>query len=316
MPNARMHIVDAHQPGAFHITSRCVRLAWLSERDPLTGRDLSHRKRWIEERIATLAKAFSVAVYAYAVMANHVHLVVRTDPQAPQQWDAADVLQRWFSVSRRNEPDEARQLRIETSMGNEELIAKYRMRLGNLSWFMRFLNESIARAANAEDGCTGRFWEGRFHSKALLDVNAVLSGMAYVDLNPVRAGIVETPEAAKHVSIRRRFDAIRNGAPGTLLLPVFGTGPELAVSELEYLTLVDETGRRVRPDKPGAIGRSLPAIVSRLGMSERAWLKQVQGTESCYWRVIGRFESFVEKTAQLGQRWLKGCRLAAKLRST
>ena len=314
MTIARIHLIDAHTPGAFHIVTRCVRPARLSGVDPLSGRDCSHRKRWIEDRIAMLAERFSVAVYAYAVMSNHVHLVVQTDPQAPTQWDAAEVLRRWFDVSRRNEPEEARQRRIEAALGNEALIAKYRERLGSLSWFMRFLNEPIARAINAEDESTGHFWQGRFRSQALPDETAVLSAMAYVDLNPVRARVVDVPEAARHVSIRRRFDALRQGAPGTLLLPVLGTGPALSVSEREYLTLVDETGRTVREDKPGAIPRSLPAIVRRLGLSERAWLRQVQGTESCYWRVIGRFECFVEKAAQLGQRWLKGCRLAASLR--
>jgi hypothetical protein len=60
--------------------------------------------------------------------------------------------------------------------------ATYRARLGDLSWYMRVLNESISRMANAEDGVTGRFWEGRFKSHALLDEAAVLTAMAYVDL--------------------------------------------------------------------------------------------------------------------------------------
>jgi len=276
-----MHILDAHIPGAFLITSRCVRQARLCGHDEVSGRDLSHRKRWIEQRIAMLAERFSVAVYAYAVMENHLHLVVRTDPQAPAHWEAADVLRRWFDVSRGDEPPEARRQRIEAALGNEDLIAKYRERLGSLSWFMRFLSEPIARIANLEDGCTGRFWQGRFQAKALLDEPAALSGMVYVDLNPVRAGVVKTPEAAGHVSIRRRFEAMRHAVPGALLRPVLGSGPALSVSEQEYLTLVDETGRAVREDKPGAIPRSLPAIVARLGLSERAWLRQVQGTQSC-----------------------------------
>ena len=65
-------------------------------------------------------------------------------------------------------------------------------RLGSLSAFMQHLKQPIARRANIEDGVTGHFFEKRFYSGALLDEEALLTAMAYVDLNPVRAGICET----------------------------------------------------------------------------------------------------------------------------
>jgi len=77
-------------------------------------------------------------------------------------------------------------------LGNPERLTESRMRLGSLSWFMKALNEPIARQANREDGCKGKSWESRFKCQALLEEHAVLSCMAYVDLNPARAAICDT----------------------------------------------------------------------------------------------------------------------------
>ena len=134
----------------------------------------------------------------------------------------------------------------------------YKQRLIDISWFMRSLNEPIARQANQEDKCTGHFWEGRFKSQALLDEGALLSCMAYVDLNPVRAAIAPTPEQSDFTSIQLRIKAAINGTQPSALLSFTGNEHEskttgIQFSLQDYLTLVDETGRILRDDKRGAI---------------------------------------------------------------
>ncbi|WP_410174042.1 transposase, partial [Microbulbifer thermotolerans] len=159
----------------------------------------------------------------------------------------------------------------------EELAAEWRARLMDISWFMRMLNESIARQANREDGCTGRFWEGRFKSQALLDERALAACMAYVDLNPIRAKIADTPETADHTSIQRRISEAQDGKQPPQLFPFAGNPREsipvgLPFQLQDYLELVDWSGRCLREDKRGAIDEQLPPILERLQINPRYWL--------------------------------------------
>jgi hypothetical protein len=320
MTAPRSQLIDPSTPGFFHCVSRCVRRAFLCGADAYTGQSFEHRRQWVEDRLLELADAFAVGLYAYAVMSNHLHVVLYVDPLAAEAWSAEEVAERWarlFPVRIDGEIDpEACQLRQQALSGNAERIAEVRRRLGSVSWFMRCLSEPIARRANREDGCSGRFWEGRFKCQALLDEAAVAACMAYVDLNPVRAGMADALLACEHTSIRRRVDACDVADGEQPLVPVGGAvDGHLGVGLLAYIELADWTGRRVRGDKRGVISASAPAALARLGLAAEQWELQVRGIESRYWRAVGAADALLDKARALGQCWLKGVSTARLLRS-
>jgi hypothetical protein len=302
--------ITPSEPAVYHCVSRCVRRAFLCGQDALTGRSFDHRKQWIEDRLLALAGIFSASVLAYAVMSNHVHLVVRMDPQAVAQWRDETVAEKWvqlFPVMSDGELDpEACRQRIEALSANPERLAILRQRLGCLSWFMRCLSEPIARRANREDACTGRFWEGRFRCQLLLDDRAVLACMSYVDLNPVRAGTADSLAGSAHTSIRRRLRKNVDKAPLNAI-----AGADAAdlfdLRNDEYVALVEWTGARLHPGKQGLKGVP-PPYPARQWADEAGWFGQVRGIETGYWRAIGSLEALAARARALGRCWLKGGR--------
>jgi len=201
----------------------------------------------------------------------------------------------------------------------------------DISWFMRVLNESIARQANREDNCTGRFWEGRFKSQALLDDAAILACMAYVDLNPIRAGMADTPEDSDFTSIQERlrtFAAARQSAETESANPIAEQPAELlpftdgehinapqgiAFSLPDYLQLVDWTGRAVRDDKRGAIPAHIQPIFQRMGINHEAWLEIVQNFGRRYRLAAGAVDRLKHFGQQLGRYWLQGIGASRRL---
>ena len=211
----RTALVSLSDTPWYHVVCRCVRRAFLCGRDAYTGTSYEHRRGWVVERMKQLAGVFAIDVAAYAVMSNHYHLVVRIDVERVQGWSQREVLQRWTQLFDGPLPVQ-RWLAGEGDTLTEaedrlvtEWAETYRARLSDLSWYMRVLNETIARQANTEDRVKGRFWEGRFRSQALLDEQAILTAMAYVDLNPIRAGMAETPESSAHTSVAERITDLK-----------------------------------------------------------------------------------------------------------
>ncbi|MDJ0916368.1 MAG: hypothetical protein QNJ05_01310 [Woeseiaceae bacterium] len=261
-----------------------------------------------------LSSLFSIDLCAYAVMSNHYHLVVKLCPDQAREWSDDEVLTRWTALF--NGPLLVQRYRAGEVLDAAEtatlksMTSVLRSRLTSLSWFMKCLNEPIARQANAEDGCTGHFWEARFQSQALRSERALITAMAYVDLNPVRAGIAKTPEDSEHTSIRLRTQgmdtpaavrqAVARATNREELLhkkvaikclasfaddsSIESTDTGLPIRLSDYLQLVDVSGRQMCEGKLGRINPTLAPILDRLGLNNDEWLTATKKFRSHYRR--------------------------------
>jgi len=222
MATPRKKLIDPRQPLHYHIVSRCVRRAWLCGTDPTTGRNYDHRRKWIERRMAHLARYFAVSIESYAVMSNHFHLVIHYDPLACQTWSRQEVARRWvLAFPRKGQLGDhlKQELARQALLENPTMLERRRRQLGSLSTFMQQLKQPISYRANQEDKLTGHFFEQRFYSSALLDDSAVVAAMAYVDLNPVRARLTRTLSGCAFTSIRERLNRSKTD-PGLRRLPL------------------------------------------------------------------------------------------------
>lgn len=137
MTAPRRQLVDPEAPGFYHCISRCVCRASLCGADEQAGHSIEHRKQWVVDRLLELAEVFAVGVYAYAVMSNHLHVVVYIDPGAVVAWSADEVARRWVALTPvRADGEIDRAACAERALalaGSAERIAVLRQRLGSLS---------------------------------------------------------------------------------------------------------------------------------------------------------------------------------------
>lgn len=292
MPRPRKCLIKLSDTPYYHCVSRCVRRAFLCGKDRLTGKCYEHRRLWVENRILLLAEIFCVDVCAYAVMSNHTHLVLRINKNKADMLSVDDVIYRWHKLykgvlltQRYNDPCQRDTLSGAEISTVKSIAEVYRHRLYDISWFMRLLNEYIARLANKEDDCTGHFWEGRFKSQALLDETALAACMAYVDLNPVRAHLSDTLANSSHTSICKRIRAAKAKRQPSQLLPF---ADKLKTSKCDglpfhledYFALVESTRQHFHPNKRSKIEDTVSPILTRIGLEHTDWHALVSGIET------------------------------------
>jgi REP element-mobilizing transposase RayT len=329
MTYARKTLISLQDTAYYHLMGRCVRRSWLCGFDKYSGRDYSHRKQWVLERLRHLTSMCAVNVCAYAILSNHYHLVVHVDQAKAKAWTLREVVDRWTSMFK-VPPTVERWLTGEAGQTEREVaeakIETWRARLYDVSWFMKCLNEHLARRANAEDECTGHFWQSRFRSQALLDEAGLLTAMAYVDLNPIRAGIAATPEESEFTSIYERIRELKVDSAAAEegsqtnakvpLLPFQSTGVTQASIPFRldaYLELVDWTGRVIVAGKRGFIDGKVPPIMRRLNVDPEAWTLAMRPHGNVFGRAMGKLDHLRLHAKTLGQSWVRGLRSAEQL---
>ena len=193
-----------------HCVNRCVRRAFLCGNDDVSGNNYDHRREMIRKRLEFLAGIMGIEVLGYAVMSNHFHCILRSRHDVVATWSNEQVALKWWMLcparkTSDGSPAEPTEFELKSIRKDRKGLEEKRRRLSSISWFMRFLSERIAKEANKQDECTGRFWEGRFKAQVLLDDAAILACMQYVDLNPIRAGIAKTLEGSDFTSVQDRI---------------------------------------------------------------------------------------------------------------
>ena len=307
MPKPRKQQIVIDATSYYHCTSRCVRRAFLCGTDTYSGKSYEHRRGWVEQRIHQLATVFCIDVCAYAVMSNHLHLVLRVNKEDALKLSSQDACRRWHRIFKGTPLSQRYISQDSLSMSErvavEDTINMWRERLYSISWFMRCLNEPIARQANTEDQCTGSFWEGRFSCNALLDEKALAACLAYVDLNPIRAGIASTLAESNHTSIKRRIKS-RHCQPD-ILLPFTGNsrlnGKAGIPFELdEYLRLLEWTMETLRKQSLTKTTTSRPSFLKSLNFSQVDWLQLVTKFESKVPLIVGDTSSIEDNARYFG----------------
>ncbi len=305
----RARIVDSSTSGFYHCISRCVRRAFLC------GGEHDYRRQWIQERLADLLDVFTIEVCSYTIMSNHLHLILKTDPEAALALTDQEIARRWMQLypaelQRRKQatdtPAEARRVEteyVQSIIADHRKIARWRTRLASISWFNKLLKEPIARRANREDNCTGHFWEGRFKSIRLLDQAAVLACMVYVDLNPMRAGIAKALRDSSFTSIlhrlkvlrrpdQRRREKQRRTRPARLTLTLIPVNTLFSFSTGEYISLVGATGgvpadTRDHQDHRGTL--------TEMGIDADLWATTIGRTIEWFGTAVGRTRDLIKE---------------------
>ncbi len=187
---------------------------------------------------------------------------------------------------------------------------------------------------------TGHFFEGRYKATVLLDEASVLACAAYVDLNPIRAALAQTPEEGEFTGAKDRIDDLaqredrrrasthewersRRRVNSGWLSPIeidekrddSGAAIDssgrrasvkgfLSISMLQYLELLDWTGSQIHDGKRGSIPSHLAPILARIGLDGHAWCELVTKFGRMFKRAAGSAERLANEASRRGIHWM------------
>ncbi len=319
MAVARKQIVNLNTTTYYHCTTRCVRGEYLCGQDRISGKNYLHRRQLIIDRIAFLARYFCIDICAYAVMENHYHLVLRVNRDKAKRLNINQVYDLYTSIYKTSKPlaqaffdkNASKQLKRMA----KATILKWRARLYDMGWFMRSLNEFIAKQANAEDGKKGHFWASRYYSQALLDRSSLLTCMAYVDLNQIRSAQCSSLDSCLFSSIRQRLAQTQQSPESSMhehrslpcLLGFENTGSDgIDFSLQSYVNLVEVSGKVVREGKRGYLLDEHQGLLKELQLNEDSWTLLISKFEGMFHHFAGLPKKLNEHAGASGKLFHKG----------
>ncbi len=326
MTYPRSQTISQTEDGHYHIISSCVRGAFLLNNTEPEKYNL--RKKWVQEKMISLSKIFYIDIFGYALMDSHMHIVLGTRYFQADKASRKDVAKRWLTLHpKRRGKTTPTEKDINELANNKKEVEVCRKKLRDVSWYMKALNQYIARRANLEDNVKGRFWQGRFESIALPESSAILKCLMYVELNPIRAKIAETPETSKFTSCYDRIKAhlarkkaktnnnSKDKEKDSWLAQIFDTPKSKGILHMtfeEYLDLLDWTGREIRKDKRGAIPDNLAPILERLGLRTNHWADSFESFRHDFRRVAGSEETIRAYAKKANKKWFHGISAASQ----
>lgn len=278
MPRSKRRWIS-QQAGSFHIISR------------IAGGDilLHHReKEYFLRLLERFAAGFFVRIHSFCIMGNHFH-VLATGLEKDGEKASKEELEKRYRLIYGKEAkppvgayDASGNLVPDADGGVERL----RSRLGSVSRFVQELKQTFSRWYNKRHERKGYLWGDRFKGVIIFKGEAQLACSAYIDLNPVRAGIVGRPEDYRWSSLGMRVRA--SVRAGRLLRPItlvdvlneseelYGLPYVRVRDDLKgiawYREFVYVSGGVERMDKsriPGRLVREAAACSGHLGLKDR-----------------------------------------------